>query len=153
MNIKRLLVSIATLGPVGYVRGSGTLATIITLPIVYAFYTKVHWAVAVVLAVVAFAVAVVTVRRALRFFEHKHDPSEIVMDEVVGCLITFYGVPITWSTLLIGFLLFRFFDIVKPLGINKVQRLPGVWGVIFDDIIAGVLSNVILYFIYYYLLA
>jgi phosphatidylglycerophosphatase A len=152
MKTKGVLISIATLGPVGYMRGGGTLAALLTLPLVYVCYHTIGWATSSVVMFLIFIMAVITISRALNFFVRDHDPSEIVMDEVVGCLVTFYGIPLTVPTMLIGFLLFRFFDIVKPLGIKKSEQLVGVWGVMVDDILAGVLSNLLLYVVYYYLL-
>lgn len=67
----------------------------------------------------------------------KEDPSSIVIDEVAGMLVTLIGVPFTLKTALAGFLLFRFFDIVKPPPIRQIQRLPGSFGIVLDDLLAG----------------
>lgn len=74
------------------------------------------------------------------------DPSEVVVDEVLGQLITFAFVPfgIGWPLILAGFLLFRLFDIWKPYPINNLQNLPGGLGVCADDIVAGVYAGVCL---------
>lgn len=66
------------------------------------------------------------------------DPSSIVWDEIVGLLVGLFMVPAGWGYLVAGFLLFRLFDIVKPLGIDRLQRLPGGWGIMVDDLAAGV---------------
>jgi phosphatidylglycerophosphatase A len=71
----------------------------------------------------------------------KQDPSEIVLDEVAGCLITFCTLPLTPMTIIIGFILFRFFDIVKPFFIKQCENLPGAFGIIADDIAAGVIAH------------
>lgn len=78
------------------------------------------------------------------------DPSEAVIDEVVGQLITFVFVPFTigWQFILIGFLLFRLFDIWKPYPINDLQGLPDGIGVVADDVLAGVYAGVCLAIIY-----
>jgi len=52
--------------------------------------------------------------------------------------------PVNWKIVLAALILFRFFDIVKPLFIRKVEALPGGWGVMFDDVLAGVYTNLIL---------
>lgn len=70
------------------------------------------------------------------------DPSKVVIDEVVGMWVTMLFVPVTWLTLLIGFVLFRFFDIAKPLGIRKMENLGGGLGVMADDILAGIYANI-----------
>jgi len=74
----------------------------------------------------------------------RHDASEIVIDEVAGQMVTFVLIPVTGPTLLAGFLLFRFFDIVKVPPIRQSQKLPGGWGVVVDDLLAGVLANLVL---------
>ncbi len=72
------------------------------------------------------------------------DPQFIILDEVLGIFITFIAMPLTWVTLLLGFILFRCFDIFKPLGIRKLERTEGPWGIILDDLAAGILAHIIL---------
>jgi len=66
-----------------------------------------------------------------------HDPSAAVIDEVCGMAITLAGAPIDIATLLFGFLFFRFFDVVKVAPGRRIERLPGGWGVMMDDVVAG----------------
>ena len=73
-----------------------------------------------------------------------HDAHAIVIDEVLGQLIALWAVPRTLLWMAGGFLLFRFFDIAKPLGVNALQRLPGGYGIVADDALAGVYSRVVL---------
>ena len=76
----------------------------------------------------------------------KTDPGEVILDEVVAMPLCFLGWPVlvgplpAWGVLLAGFALFRFFDILKPLGIRRLQRLPGGWGVVIDDTAAAFAS-------------
>ncbi len=72
------------------------------------------------------------------------DHQRVVIDEVAGMCIALLWVPVTPVNVLIGLVLFRFFDIVKPLYIRKLEKLPGGWGVMFDDILAGVYANILL---------
>ena len=75
------------------------------------------------------------------------DAKPIVIDEVAGMLVGVCGVPMGKSpllTLVLLFVLFRFFDIAKPLGIGRSQSLPGGWGVVADDVLAGIATNVVL---------
>jgi phosphatidylglycerophosphatase A len=72
------------------------------------------------------------------------DPSFVVIDEVAGQLITLFLVPVTWSNLIIGFLLFRALDIVKPFPARRAERLPGGWGIMMDDVLAGIYGNLLL---------
>ena len=79
------------------------------------------------------------------------DDRKIVIDEVVGMLITLFAIPQKFLFFLIGFLLFRFFDIVKPYPINQSQKLNKGWGIVIDDVIAGIYSSIILWiFIFLY---
>lgn len=75
----------------------------------------------------------------------KKDPSEVVIDEVVGVFVTFFWLPnLSVWVLIIGFLLFRLFDITKPLLVGKADRMGGAMGIMLDDVIAGIFANVIL---------
>ncbi len=87
--------------------------------------------------------------RATKLFKHK-DPSQAVVDEVIGQLIVFLFIPfgLHWGFILAGFLLFRLFDIWKPYPIDSLQGLPAGIGVCADDILAGVYGGVCLTFIY-----
>jgi phosphatidylglycerophosphatase A len=75
------------------------------------------------------------------------DAKPIVIDEVVGMLVGGFGVAMGSRPLVslgLLFVLFRVFDIWKPLGIHRSQKLPGGWGVVVDDVLAGALTNVVL---------
>ncbi|HTH51742.1 MAG TPA: phosphatidylglycerophosphatase A [Pyrinomonadaceae bacterium] len=76
----------------------------------------------------------------------RKDPSQAVVDEVMGQLITFCFVPfgINWRLVLAGFLLFRLFDIVKPFPVRSLEVLPGGLGICADDIVAGVYAGLCL---------
>jgi phosphatidylglycerophosphatase A len=72
----------------------------------------------------------------------KGDPGSVVIDEVVGQLITFTLLPIAlgWESLLLGFVLFRFFDIIKPWPVYKFEELDDGLGIMMDDVIAGIMA-------------
>jgi phosphatidylglycerophosphatase A len=76
----------------------------------------------------------------------KHDPSIVNVDEIVGMGLSVVFLPPSASRLwlIAGFLLFRLFDIVKPFPANRSQRLPRGWGIMMDDVIAGIYANIIL---------
>ena len=82
--------------------------------------------------------------------EWGHDPQRIVIDEIVGMWVTMIAVTDTYQTLLVGFILFRIFDIWKPLGIRKMEKLKGGWGVMMDDVLAGVYANIVLQILIYF---
>jgi len=67
----------------------------------------------------------------------REDPQFVVIDEVAGQLITLIAAPITWQSLLLGFILFRAFDIVKPPPVRQLERLPEGVGIVVDDVGAG----------------
>ncbi|MEQ9619745.1 MAG: phosphatidylglycerophosphatase A [Deltaproteobacteria bacterium] len=82
----------------------------------------------------------------------KADPGQIVADEVCGYLVTMILIPPTLTNIIIGFFLFRFFDMVKPPPARQAERLPGGLGVVMDDVVAGIFANIVLQIIILYLL-
>lgn len=72
------------------------------------------------------------------------DPSRVVIDEAAGMCLSLLFVPVNITYVLTGLILFRFFDIVKPLLIRKMESLPGGWGIMLDDVLAGVYTNILL---------
>ena len=73
-----------------------------------------------------------------------HDGPEIVIDEIVGVLIVFAGIPLDLWTVVAGFVLFRVLDIWKPFPCDRMQRLPGGLGVMMDDAVAAVYAHLLL---------
>ena len=67
----------------------------------------------------------------------RHDPGFVVIDEVAGQWITLLGSPFGWRSALLALFLFRLFDITKPFPIRRLERLPEGWGIVFDDVAAG----------------
>jgi phosphatidylglycerophosphatase A len=73
------------------------------------------------------------------------DPGCIVIDEVAGMMVTLLGLPVTMTTAVAGFFLFRLFDIIKPPPARQLDRhLGGGWGIVMDDIAAGIMANIVL---------
>jgi phosphatidylglycerophosphatase A len=72
------------------------------------------------------------------------DHGRVVIDEVAGMCISLLFIPVTINYVIAALVLFRFFDIVKPLYIKKMEALPGGWGVMMDDVLAGVYANIVL---------
>jgi phosphatidylglycerophosphatase A len=75
------------------------------------------------------------------------DPGYVVIDEFAGMVITMAGHAVTFRNLFIGFILFRAFDILKPYPVRKLERLPGAYGIIADDVLAGILASAALFVI------
>ncbi|HEY4110231.1 phosphatidylglycerophosphatase A [Puia sp.] len=76
--------------------------------------------------------------------EWGEDSYRVVIDEVAGMCLTLCFVPVRWPYIIVGLVFFRFFDIVKPLGIRKMEQLRSGWGVMMDDMLAGVYANLLL---------
>ena len=71
------------------------------------------------------------------------DPERVVIDEVAGMCISLLFLPVSFKYVVCALILFRFFDIVKPLSIRKMELLPAGWGIMMDDVLAGVYTNII----------
>ncbi len=105
-------------------------------------YSTIVW---IIFIVAVCAVGIWASAQAERIFDEE-DPQRVVVDEVAGQLISYSSVAVLdWKHLLVGFVLFRLFDIWKPYPINKLQDLHGGFGVMADDILAGIYSAMIIY--------
>ncbi len=87
----------------------------------------------------------VTAARAKEMFQGgvhgEADPSIVVIDEIVGMWISLWGLPYSVTAIALAFLLFRIFDIVKPPPARQLERVPNGWGIMLDDVAAGVYAN------------
>lgn len=86
-------------------------------------------------------------RQAEVIWEEK-DPGRVIIDEIVGYLITMGLVPFSFIKAIAGFFLFRVFDILKPFPIRRFERIQGGWGIMLDDAIAGLYATLILRIIF-----
>ena len=152
-----MIVQIATLGPLGRLKAPGTWGSAAGL---------LWWALVVQLAhrkglghelafdalVVLTAILLCGVAAA---FIGKKDPSEIILDEFVAMPLVFLMNPMLEEAsqrasqrglllILLGFLLFRLFDIIKPFGIKALEKLPGGFGIVLDDVMAAIYANLAL---------
>lgn len=137
----RLAVFVATVGYCGYFPlAPGTVGSaaglIFYLPVWYTGSALVE--VGVILAVFAAGVWAGTVSE--RYFGGI-DPGPVVIDEVVGMLITLAFIPVGWTGMFAGFVLFRIFDVIKPYPANRLEALHGGLGVMADDAMAAVYAN------------
>lgn len=135
---------IATFFNIGKIKfAPGTWGTLATVPFVYAV-AQTNGLIYMIVCLLLLPLAIL----AAEFHERKlgtHDSSEIVIDEVLGFFIAMTWVPITWQSMLIGFFLFRVLDILKPFPIGYIdKKVHGGLGVIADDLVAGILVNIIL---------
>ncbi|MBN1650910.1 MAG: phosphatidylglycerophosphatase A [Bacteroidales bacterium] len=79
-----------------------------------------------------------------------HDAPQIVVDEVVGVWIAIFAIPFEWQYYVAALVLFRFFDILKPFYIRRLDKLKSDWSVMLDDVLAGVYANIVLQAIVFY---
>jgi len=77
------------------------------------------------------------------------DPQFVVIDEVAGQLIALIAVPLAWKTFLVGFILFRVFDILKPPPVRQLERLPEGTGIVLDDVAAGIYALAVMQLLLY----
>ena len=137
-------IFIATCGYVGHVPvAPGTAGSIVGLALYGAAGLLGGTQVQIGLLAVVLAVGVWSSSASERHFG-KTDPGQVVIDEVAGMLITLLGLQVSWGGALAGFLAFRFFDVVKPFPARQAERLRGGWGVMTDDVIAGLYANLAL---------
>ncbi len=132
----------ATFFGVGYFPlGSGTAATAAGLVVVYGLSHQ-----PVVYLLVLFTLTLIGVIAAghVERTSGEKDPGIVVIDEVVGIMIALLGIPLSWKTALCGFFLFRALDMFKIYPINKFEAIPGGVGIMLDDVMAGLYTNIIL---------
>ena len=146
--MKRLYRNISTLGFIGYLPAPGTCATAVAVPLAFLVNLRLGRLMGLAALISIFIVSFIAVRMYIsglaRAGKINADPKEVVVYELVGTLVTFYAITLNIYTVVIGFILFRFFDILKPLFIKKLEKVPGAWGIFLDDIAAGLISNMIL---------
>jgi phosphatidylglycerophosphatase A len=139
----------ATLFGVGRLHpGPGTWGSLATT-LIWGFLA--HWmpaswrpAAAIALAAIVVLIGIPAATRVARSSGIK-DPQFVVIDEVAGQLITLIGVPLTWKSLLLGFILFRVFDILKPPPVRQLERIPDGAGIVLDDVGAGLYALAVMH--------
>ncbi len=124
-------------------RAPGTFGTIVAIPLallVAMFGTQVYWLVTLLAVVLGVIICHETARLL-----GTHDHHAIVWDEIAGFMVTMLFFAFTFVNILVGFILFRLFDILKPWPINRIdQQVTGGWGMMLDDLIAGLLAALVL---------
>jgi len=147
-----LILGLTTFGPIGRLKAPGTWGSvcgILLFTVLFAYLPPVPY----LLLSLLFIFLAVPLCEEAEIRLAQRDPGCVILDEFVAIPICFLGIPFqpgqpAWAWILGGFLLFRFFDILKPLGINKLQNLAGGWGVVADDIAAAVATNIVLQITY-----
>jgi phosphatidylglycerophosphatase A len=142
--MRRLGLFIATCGYLGYVPlAPGTFGSAAGLAVFYAVRSTGSVSVELAAIIVLFAVGVWSGTVAEHHFGGT-DPSPVVLDEVVGMLITLVLLPVNVTGAITGFLVFRVLDVVKPWPSSQFERLPGGLGVMADDGMAAVYGNLVM---------
>ena len=135
MIIWRFVATFFYLGKLPFAPGSwgslGALLLWLLLPVTF----SVHLSVIIIL----FVLGVYSSSRMAQYLDD-HDPSEVVIDEVVGMGISLFMLPHSLGLYFLAFILFRVFDILKPSFIYRIQNLSGGWGIMLDDVLAGLLT-------------
>ena len=132
---------VATAGGIGFInKGAGTVAAVAFCIIWYLF--PMGYVYQVLLLAALLAAGTWSATRMETVWEH--DSNRIVIDEVAGMMITLAFLPNKGWYIITGCVLFRFFDIVKPLGIRKAELLPRGAGVMADDVLTGIYAHLIL---------
>jgi len=146
--MRHFILLLATGLGVGYSpRAPGTLGTLVAIPVYY-FLSNVPSPLYEI-TLIGFVFLSVWVSGNAEIFFGKKDDQRIVIDEIMGFLITMLWVPKTIRFVIIGFFLFRFFDILKPFPIRRLEKgFKGGFGVVLDDVVAGVYANIVLRLIY-----
>lgn len=126
----------------------GTMGSVAGLPFVFVASYFNYWVLAVVALLFSLAGIAICSRTARDMDVHDH--GSIVWDEIAGIAITFLWLPFSWQMAAIGFVLFRFFDILKPWPIGFIDKhVSGGLGIMLDDVIAGLMSCVTLHLLQY----
>ena len=136
---------IASFFGVGLIKkGAGTVAAFIICALLYASVVSTIYSntLLFLFSLIVLIIGVLSSKEAERSWGK--DSNKIVIDEVLGMAVSLLFLPINLTTICIGFILFRFFDIVKPLYIKKAEKFSGGWGVMMDDVFAGVYTNIII---------
>jgi phosphatidylglycerophosphatase A len=147
-GMRKIMMKIATVWDIGVGRrGPGTWGTLAAVPL-YVLLSFLPWWAYMASTLCLIVLAIV----ASEIYEQEtgtHDLPQVVIDEVVGFLVTMVLIPRTWQSILAGFFLFRVLDIWKPFPIRWVdRRVHGGVGVVADDLLAGVIANLILQVLY-----
>ncbi|QES87458.1 phosphatidylglycerophosphatase A family protein [Rhizosphaericola mali] len=129
---------------VGYIKGGGTIAAAIWSLFWYLSQhnTRSHPYMQIITTIVVIILGIWGGNKVEK--DWGEDSHKVVIDEIAGISITLLFVPICWLYILIGLILFRFFDITKPLYIRKMEQFRGGYGVMADDILAGIYSSLVL---------
>lgn len=134
---RRWLLAIGSCGYLGYLPASGTVAVAVVAVPLYAGSASLPTSVYIPIVAAFTALAVWVHDRGDRILGEK-DSGKLVFDELVGYWIAMVALPVTWQLIVLGFVVERVFDVLKLWPANVLERrVPGGWGVVLDDVVAG----------------
>lgn len=144
---------IATCGGLGHLRpGPGTWTSAVTVLAWWALARGLSppWQLPAALATALLLTAIgIPAASSLARSQGKPDPSIVVIDEAAGQMLALVAVPLQWKYLLVSFILFRGFDIFKPPPLRRLEKFPGGWGIMLDDVGAGLYALAVLQLLVY----
>jgi len=129
---------------IGYIKGGGTIAAVFCCICWYLAWAGTTPPVALSLTITIVTTLLGVWSSGIVEKIWGKDPSRVVIDEVAGMCISLLFIPVEPKYVITALVLFRFFDIVKPLFIRKMERFPSGWGIMMDDILAGVYTNLLM---------
>lgn len=138
--------AIASVFGIGYLRGGGTLAAAVLL---FCWWWLAWWSLAPLVQLLLIVVVALAGTMAAQKLEPEwgHDSSRVVIDEVLGMMVSLFMLPPSWWIVGAAFVLFRLLDIVKPLYLRRAENIRGGAGVMLDDLLAGVYTSVTLHLV------
>lgn len=143
--LQRMAVFVTTGAGIGFVPWApGTFGTLWGIPLAWAvgLLPSLWWQCLAIFGLFALGLPMCTL--ATSALGRGKDPGAIVWDEIIAMPVVFFGLPVNWFTVVLGFALFRLFDTTKPWPASRAEKLPDAWGVMTDDIVAGIYASIAL---------
>ena len=142
--MKSLSKIIATVFGIGYFPlAPGTLTSLVCVILYKLFLYKMDWPYYLALLLLLFVIGAAA-SAAYASQMKTEDPQSVVIDEAMGQLLALFLLNPDWYLLGIGFVLFLALDILKPFVIRKAEKIPGGWGIMMDDVVAGLIASIVL---------
>jgi phosphatidylglycerophosphatase A len=130
-------------------KGSGTFATLCFLPVYYFFLKDISPVIYFSITAGLFFLGIWASNYAVVIFK-SDDPHKVVIDEVVGFMITMFLIPYTFKRMIVGFFIARILDIIKPWPAYQSQKLNAGTGIMADDAISGIYGNILMWILIYF---
>ena len=152
MSKNLFLIRFSEIYPIGKFKyAPGTMASLFTCIIFFYLNTYFQIEILILIILIVFFIGLLSIKNYLKFYGNK-DHQSIVIDEFLGQYVALFSIPLfelenNFINISVIFLLFRFFDISK-IGLRSIEKIPGPFGIIFDDIIGGVYTIPVIYLLY-----